>query len=408
LSLKGRCDTILLLMRSLVLAVAIVLSSLASAQVLDFRTFSTDGHPTQAIWTPDGQHVLVTVTRHQPPVESGIEVFRVDGAKLKRVAYQPLGNAAAQGIVLIPNTGLLAVGLSNAGIAFLPLNATLEGKATPRAITQGNRSGSSYLAVTPSGDTLFVANEYLNGGSVGVIALRRDTQGEITPVTTAQLRTQFATPGITLSPDGTRLYAVDETLPKNWPERLPGHDIPELQHEGCAQGIGIPAIQNGGLFVIDTAKAAALPADFTPEQEREATRQLMNAGCSPVREAVSSDGHTVYIAARGDNKVLAFAAVALEHDPAHAFLRAIPSGGEAPVGLALFDHDRKLLVANSNRFTNGPGNAAVVDFADPAKPTIVQTIKTGKFPRNITASSDGHRLLLTIFLDDELMLLTMR
>lgn len=170
-------------MRPLFLAAALAISTLASAQILDSRTFSTDGHPMLAIWTPDGQHVLVTVTNQR---ESGIEIFRVDGAKLKREAYQPIGNENAQGILLLPRSGLLAV------------------------------------------------------------------------------------------------------------------------------------------------------------------------------------------------------------------------------GLALFDHDRKLLVANSNRFTNGPGSATVIDLADPAKPTILQTIKTGQFPRNITASPDGKTLLLTVYTGNELMLLTMR
>jgi hypothetical protein len=49
-------------MRSLLLAAALTASTLASAQILDSRTVSTDGHPMQAIWTPDGQHVLVTVS----------------------------------------------------------------------------------------------------------------------------------------------------------------------------------------------------------------------------------------------------------------------------------------------------------------------------------------------------------
>ncbi|HTV08571.1 MAG TPA: hypothetical protein VMD97_05975 [Candidatus Aquilonibacter sp.] len=394
-------------MRLLPLAAALIASTFASAQVLSSRTFSTEGHPTQAIWSPDGQHVLVTVN-NPAARSSGIEVFRVDGDKLKRSAWQPLGDAGAQGILLIPNSRILAVGLSNAGVAFLSLDAALEGNADPRAIPEGDRSGSGYLAVTPDGGTLFVANEYGEGGNVGVIALHRSADGKLTPDAIAQIRTPRATPGIALSPDGSRLYAVSEVLPEGWAEKIPGHDIPELQHGGRVQAMGRPSMPSGGLFVIDTAKAAALSPDASPQQQQEAVVRRFNAGCSPVREAVTAGGRTLYVTARGDNKVLVFDTAALEHDPAHAFLRAIPTGGEAPVGLALFDHDTKLLVANSNRFVNGPGTATVIDVADPSKPTILQTIKTGEFPRNITVSPDGRTLLLTVFSGDELMLLTMK
>src|SRR5579864_3195713 len=99
-------------MRSLLLAAALATSTLASAQVLNVHTFNTSGHPTQAIWTPDGHYILVTVTTDRP-VSSGVEVFRVDGAKIKRVAFEPLGDEPARGILLIPNTRMLAVGLSN-------------------------------------------------------------------------------------------------------------------------------------------------------------------------------------------------------------------------------------------------------------------------------------------------------
>ena len=395
-------------MRSLLLAVALSLAAVTSAQVLDVRTFNTSGHPAQAIWTPDGQYILVTVTR-QRPIQSGVEVFRVEGTKFKRIAWQPLGSEPAQGIVIIPNTRIVAVGLSNAGVVFLSLDGVLEGKADPRVLAQGDRPGSGYLAATPDGKTLFVANEYLHGGSVGIIALRRDPKGQLAPQAVAQIPTPRATPGIAFSPDATRLYAVDEVIAKDLPEHLPGIDVPELHHENCVQAAGSPPMPNGGLFVIDVAKASAPPIDYSPQHERpDAVLRLINAGCSPVREAVSSDGKTVYVTARGDDSILVFDAAALEHDPEHALLRTLETNGIAPVGLALFDHDRKLLVANSNRFSFGPGNATVIDLSDPAKPTFLQTIKTGLFPRNITVAPDGRSMLLTVYFEDKVMLLTMK
>ncbi len=399
-------------MRSLLAAAALSLSTLAAAQtsttILQSRSVATDGHPAQAIFTPDSQYILVTVT-HEHRLGSGIEVFHLDGDKIKRVAYNPLGAEPAGGILIVPNTRTVAVGFFDAGVAFLPLDSVLQGNAAAHIIPQGDHPGSGSLAVTPDGKTLFVANEFLHGGSVGVISLRRDPKGQLAPVGIGEVSTPLGTPGIAISPDGTRLYATNELLPEHVPERLPGHDNPDLQHDGCLEDNINRPLLNGGLSVIDTAKATAPTKDFSPQQERHATLTVINAGCSPMYEAVSADGRTLYVTAQGDNKVLVFNAAALEHDPEHALLRTIDTSGEAPVGLALFDHDRKLLVANSNRFTDGPGNATVIDLTiDPAKQPVVQTIKTGDSPRGITVSPDGRTLLLTVYLADKLMLLTMK
>jgi len=79
-------------------ATAVVVCGLvatAAGQVLSAAKFGTSGHPTEALVTPDGQYVLVTVSGNGA---SGIDVFHVEGAKLKRVARQALGGEAAQGI----------------------------------------------------------------------------------------------------------------------------------------------------------------------------------------------------------------------------------------------------------------------------------------------------------------------
>src|ERR1700761_6111415 len=164
-------------MRSAIFLLAAI-SITVSAQTLQTKTYKTSGHPANALATPDGQYVLVTVDggAGQGP-SSGIEIFHDTGKELEHVAFQPLGAAEAQGIVLLPHSRALAVGLSNAGVAFLSLDEALQGKATVKVLPQGERSGSGYLAATPDGQFLFVANEYGEGGNLGIVALHRDTAG---------------------------------------------------------------------------------------------------------------------------------------------------------------------------------------------------------------------------------------
>jgi len=386
-------------MRNSALFLAVVaLTASAAGQVLHTKTYSTSGKPTEALATPDGQYVLVTVDRGQG---SGIDVFHVEGESLKRVAFQRLGSEGAQGILLIPHTRLLAVGVSNAGVAFLPLDEAIKGNAKPGFLPQGEGSGSGYLAVTPDGRYLFVANEYGQGGNLGVIALSRDKEARLSPKAIAHIPTPRATPGVTISADGKRAYVVGEVVPPDAAARYPGHDVRELKRSGCMQG-GANAEANGVLYTIDVAKAEALPEGASGKDARTATISWVDAGCSPVREAVTADGALLHVTARGDNKVLVFDTKKLESEPQNAFVRAIATGGDAPVGLKLFDDDKMLLVANSNRFSGGAGNATVIDVASGA---IKQKISTGEFPRNITASPDGKTLYLTIFNGDELMVL---
>ena len=386
------------------LALLILATSTLFAQTpgLETQTYATTGHPTEAFATPDGQYVLVTVNH---ATGSGLDVFHVVGAKLERVAFQSLPTDGAQGILLIPHTRMLAVGASNKGVVFLSLDEAIVGKAKPTTLPQGEKSGSGYLAVTPDGQFLFVANEYGDGGNIGVIALHLDAAGMIHPETVAQIPARSTTPGLAISQDGSRLYTEGEVTSPEAAAKLPGHGIKELERSGCTQARPERQMPNGVLYTIDVAAARELTKASTPEQIRHTILGVQDSGCSPVRETVTPDDKTLYVTARGDNRVLVFDTKALEANSDHAFLRAIESGGAAPVGLKLFNSGKALLVANSNRFAGGSGNAAVFDLSDPAAPVLRQTIKTGPFPRNITSSADGATLYLTIFSGDELMVL---
>jgi hypothetical protein len=153
---------------------------------------------------------------------------------------------------------------------------------------------------------------------------------------------------------------------------------------------------------------------------------IIAAGCSPVRAVETQDGQYVWVAARGRNtqlpmpadpdargsQVLGFNRSALvSASPNNAFVGYGDTHGTAPVGIALFNNDTLLAVANSNRFwksgseCQGPNpppgvppctaNVAIMDVSNPARPTVVQTVpafSNEAFPRNVTVGPDDSTL----------------
>jgi 6-phosphogluconolactonase (cycloisomerase 2 family) len=114
----------------------------------------------------------------------------------------------------------------------------------------------------------------------------------------------------------------------------------------------------------------------------------------------TADESTLWVAARGDNRVLAFSTALLESNPNNALLGYADTGGTAPVGIRLFHNDQLLAVANSNRFNTGTANATILSVVSPASASVVQTIPTGLFPREITVGSDDATLYLTNYNSD--------
>ncbi|MGH2851743.1 MAG: YncE family protein [Solirubrobacteraceae bacterium] len=179
--------------------------------------------------------------------------------------------------------------------------------------------------------------------------------------------------GIAVSPDGRWLYATSEIA------------------QGAHTRAGYRG-SHGTLSVISIATAERDPA--------AAVVATVSAHCSPVRVAVSPDGNTVWLTARGDDQLLAFSAAKLRSRPAHALLAAVRVGA-APVGLAVVDAGRDIVVANSNRFSaSGAHSSLTVVNAAAAlahRSAIVGTIPAGSFPRDMSAEPDVDTLVVANF-----------
>jgi DNA-binding beta-propeller fold protein YncE len=122
---------------------------------------------------------------------------------------------------------------------------------------------------------------------------------------------------------------------------------------------------------------------------------------------LTSDGKVLWVSARGDNRVLAFNPTALETDPDHALLGFASTGGIAPVGIALFQHEQLLAVANSNRFPEptNPGKVTILNVTNPAGARLLATVAAQLFPREVTVGMDDSTLYVTNFSSNQLQVI---
>ena len=308
--------------------------------------------------------------------------------------------------------------------------------------------GSFDIALTPNGTPgyAFVANEYglkhlappkVNfglGGSVGVVRIQRNSGGGFSAGTGSIERNKNiyipgadTIPGVTVSHDGQRLYVANENARQSEINPKTGNPYWDPTNVANTPNGGIQASQNcqpggldnngnpiegqnnGLLTIIDVGKASRGGGQGS-------ILVSIAAGCSPVRVVETANGKYIWVAARGLNlnlpgvqpgpgpgttgyQVLGFDVAKLLskslNDVNDALVGFGDSGGTAPVGLALFDDDKMIAVANSNRFFSkfptpaGDTNVAILDISNPQAPTVVITIppmptSADMFPRDVT------------------------
>lgn len=273
--------------------------------------------------------------------------------RLLRTVALPVWGAS--GITVTPGGRSLLIA-AGSGLVIVDAKAALTGRGriVEHVLSSGGAQGSRRWSaiepvVTADGRFAFVSLEY--EGGIAVFDLRSDRLVGLVPVPPGNV-------GLALAPDGRRLYAT-----------------------GGAGAYPITPASRGSLTIIDTHRAETDP--------KRSVITSVAAGCDPVRVAVSPDGRSVWVSARGSNAVLKYDAGDLAHSPRKA-LRAVISTGAEPVGLTFVRGGRRLIVLDSDRFAlpDATANLAVVD-APRAK--LLAVIPSGAFPREAAL---GHGQLL--------------
>jgi DNA-binding beta-propeller fold protein YncE len=395
-------------------------ASAQSAKSISLKSYKTLGNPFTALATKDSKFVFVSVTNVGGPnystpdsdagkrhgVVSGIQVFRNEGGTLQSIGLVPLGGKGANGIAFLPGEKTLIVAAGDLGVAFVNVQDAIEGKAKPYFVNQGIGAGSFDVVATPDGRYVFSANEYgifqAERGNIGILELHPDASGRIQHARTlGYIPAGNKVPSLTLSPDGSRLYVIREILPNIGLRHVAGSDNPMLTKHDCMQIIGSAPKANGVITVVDVKRA------ISSRSWEHAVLTEIAAGCSPVRANETSDESTLYVSARGDNRILAYSLHQLDSNPGHAFLRGFDSGGIAPVGIRLLQNGRLLAVANSNRFKTDDGGVVIFDISKPSTPVRIKSIPSGAFPRNINAAPDGRSFYVTNYSSRTLEVITL-
>ena len=329
--------------------------------------------------TRDGRYAFVDL------VGGRVLVYSVAGSALRllRTVRVPVGEAVGSsltrdGRLLLVASGRGATVLSVSRLergAPRPVLGTLS--PPPRAHLQA--LGAIETASSADGRYVFVSLEYgAHGGAIAVYDLRRtgaphfgagDYVGAIT--------LGDAVVGSALSPDGRYLYVTSE---------LAAHHRGVAGHE-----------PQGTLSVIGVTTAERDPG--------RAVLATVPAQHEPVRVAVSPDGSVVWVTARASNRLLAFSAARLLTHPARALIAEVTVGA-APVGVAIFDHGDRVIVADSNRF-NTPGAHAAVTVIDARaalahRPAVIATLPSGAFPRELAVAPNDKLVLVSNFASDQI------
>jgi DNA-binding beta-propeller fold protein YncE len=316
------------------------------------------GAPFSIASTADGCWLFVSL-ENETGGGGGLAVLRNTAGRYGLVRTIRLPQSA-DGLQLTHDGAELAVA-DNDAVVILDVGRLESGDGSPVVdrLNEGPDAGAFYTAITPDDHLLFVSDE--NQARLSVWDLGRGGSGSQRPVLIGHIPMGAAPVGMTLSPDGQRLYATSQVSPRQL-------GLPVRCSPGDASDKRL--MPEGMLSVIDVARAAADPS--------HAILAMTGAGCAPVRVALDPDGRRAWITARGEDALVDIDLVAAEHLGPHA-----PHGrrpvGPAPIGIAIRPDDAEIWITDSDRFDTQKGYLEEVALPSGAHLRAA----AGRFPRDL-------------------------
>ena len=389
-----------------ILAAGALLSApaLASAQAINptLQDLSLPGSPFAVATTPDGKYAFASLSGSS----NGIAIIKQHRTSASLVRVLPTGGGA-WGLTVTPDGKYLLDTVQPAGSATTPqgvqiidIHKAVAGQPGAILGTVSTGPGSGPIEVALSNDDRYVFATNEDNETVSVIDFRKAlaTGGSASSLI-GNIPVEQLPVGLAFSPDGRYLYVSNEAANST----DPGYN-PTACNTPTGIGTGTTAGPEGTLTVVDLRKAERDPAD--------SVLASVFAGCSPVRVVLSDRGNIAWVTARAEDDVLAFSTRRLLTDPSHALLSRTPVG-VAPVGIQLFDNDRLIAVADSNRFTTGQaGTVSILDYhkalSGAGAADTVGTFEAGEFPRQWGLSTNDRFLYLTEFSSNVLAIFPVR
>jgi Protein kinase domain/Lactonase, 7-bladed beta-propeller len=333
-------------------AMAKTLPGVRSGQV------SVGNAPFGVVTAADGKFSFVTLANSVAVLSDGSPL----SPTLTRVLSAPGANGSGQ---LTNNGKYLLVAANSGAIVYDVAAAEQGGNAVVGTLTSPFGSGAVEVVFSPDDRFAFVTLE--NSAALVVFDLQKALAngfGASDVVGKISLNPQPI--GMAISPDHRWLYATSR-LRDNAPDP-----------------------SEGTISVIELNRAETTPST--------AVVSTASAGCSPVRIITSADGSYVWVTSRESNTLLGFSAAALRSSPSRSLMARV-NVGASPIGLAMVDGGRRILVANSNlKGQRGVTTSLSVISTSAAlsrSPALLGQISTGLLPREFSVAPDGKTALVT-------------